>query len=171
MKLSWTAVAALLVGVMSGAGPAHADVWSDLVLASHNQARTQYGAPELTWDPALYADTVAWAKACKFQHSDPQGRYGENIYAVTDSNASINDAVAAWMQEASQYNYNNPTFSIGAGHFTQVVWKSTTQVTAAVADCPADTIFPGFPARFFVARYTPPGNQQGQFQQNVGPHE
>ncbi|MBF6340720.1 hypothetical protein IU450_33225 [Nocardia abscessus] len=174
MKFSRTAVAgvvaAVVTGVVSSAGPAHADAWSDQVLASHDQARGQYGAPSLTWNSALYADTVAWAKACRFEHSDPQGRYGENLYAAGNMDAGIDDAVTAWMQEASQYDYANPTFSMGTGHFTQVVWKSTTQVTAAVVDCPAGTIFPGYPARFFVARYTPPGNQLGQFEQNVGRH-
>ena len=36
-----------------------------------------------------------------------------------------------------QYNPNNPTYS----HFTQVVWKSTTQLGCAVATCPDGSIF------------------------------
>lgn len=53
------------------------------------------------------------------------------------------------------------------GHFTQVVWKSTTSVACAKASCPAGTITQ-MPSFFFVCRYAPPGNYQGQFPQNVG---
>ena len=31
------------------------------------------------------------------------------------------------------YNYDKPGFSPGTGHFTQVVWKSSTHVACAVA--------------------------------------
>ena len=44
----------------------------------------------------------------------------------------------------------------------QVVWKSTTQVACAVANCAAGTIF-SQPSNFVVCRYTPPGNYAGQF--------
>ncbi|PFH46571.1 hypothetical protein AMATHDRAFT_69529 [Amanita thiersii Skay4041] len=144
------------------------DAWSEQVLANHNAARRQYGAKALTWNAGLYPGTLQWAKTCKFQHSNPQGRYGENLYAST-GNAGIKNAVDSWMAEASRYDYNHPGFSTATGHFTQVVWKSTTQVACAVANCPAGTIF-SQPSRYVVCRYTPPGNYAGQFQQNVGRH-
>lgn len=37
--------------------------------------------------------------------------------------------------EYSQYNYNYPGFSEATGHFTQVVWKATTQLGCAVKVC------------------------------------
>ncbi|WP_328388569.1 CAP domain-containing protein [Nocardia sp. NBC_00416] len=138
-------------------------------MAEHNQARAQYGARPLTWSDSLYPATLEWATQCKFQHSQPGGKYGENLYAFggTDTGTAVKDAVAAWMAEAAEYDYANPVFSSATGHFTQVVWKSTTQVTAAVVSCPAGSIFPS-PSVFVVARYSPPGNFQGQFGENVG---
>ncbi|MEV0368154.1 CAP family protein [Nocardia fusca] len=160
-------VAALVAGVSSGAGVAHADAWSDEVLARHNHARENYGAPPLTWNSDLYASTLQFARQCKFQASEAGGQYGENLYAGTSSTMGIHDAMRTWMNEGSKYNYSNPGLSAGTRHFTQVVWKSTTQVTAAIADCPAGTIYDQ-PSKFIVARYTPPGNLEGRFPQNVG---
>ncbi|KIJ98325.1 hypothetical protein K443DRAFT_104102, partial [Laccaria amethystina LaAM-08-1] len=57
---------------------------------------------------------------------------------------------------------NNPGFSPATGHFTQVVWKSTTQVACAMVNCGPGTIFPQA-STYTVCRYTPPGNIQGQF--------
>ncbi|KAJ3509670.1 hypothetical protein NLJ89_g5095 [Agrocybe chaxingu] len=141
------------------------DAWSDSVLASHNAARVKYGANPLTWDSALYTSTLQWAQGCKFTHSS--GQYGENLYASTGTNIGVEPAVNAWMSEASKYNYNSPGFSSTTGHFTQVVWKSTTKVACARATCASGTIF-SQPSTYVVCRYNPPGNYAGQYAQNVG---
>ncbi|KAJ3860063.1 CAP domain-containing protein, partial [Lentinula novae-zelandiae] len=52
-----------------------------------------------------------------------------------------------------------PTFSSSTGHFTQVVWKSTTSVACAIATCN----FLGNGTGYLVCRYDPPGNYLGQF--------
>ena len=59
----------------------------------------------------------------------------------------------------AQYNASNPQPS----HFTQVVWKGTTQVGCAVATC--NNIFPAKygPAKYYVCEYYPQGNIIGQF--------
>ncbi|GLZ41597.1 hypothetical protein Acsp05_52210 [Actinokineospora sp. NBRC 105648] len=158
---------AACLALVAAAQPAAADAWSDEVLAQHNTARARCGARPLTWNVALYASTLEHAQSCQFRHSTAAGKYGENLFVSTAPTASIRKAVAAWMDEASKYDYGNPTFSGETGHFTQLVWKSTTQVTAAIAACPAGTILP-IPTTYVVARYTPPGNYLGQFPQNVG---
>lgn len=58
-------------------------------------------------------------------------------------------------------------FALFSGGFTQVVWKSSTQVACAQADCAAGTIY-NQKSTLTVCRYSPPGNMQGQFAQNVG---
>ncbi|KIM40397.1 hypothetical protein M413DRAFT_73815, partial [Hebeloma cylindrosporum] len=142
--------------------------WSDQVVTSHNKYRTQYGASPVTWNSALYSSTLSYGQSCKFSHRHEQlsfCRYGENLYAGT-GDVGINDALQAWMGEACKWSFlrdNNPGFSSSTGHFTQVVWKSTTEVSCAIADCPAGTIFPGDASKFIICRYTPPGNVQGQF--------
>jgi len=78
----------------------------------------------------------------------------------------------------AQYDPKNPVYS----HFTQVVWKSTTQVGCAVAKCSGifdakygvcptvpspgvktDYLFDRQPAQFYVCEYSPPGNVIGEF--------
>jgi hypothetical protein len=67
-----------------------------------------------------------------------------------------------WYEEADKYRHANPGFSTGTGHFTQVVWASTTEMGAGKASSSTG-------AQFVVVRYTPPGNVMGQFPDNVKP--
>ncbi|KAJ3762743.1 CAP domain-containing protein [Lentinula raphanica] len=131
-------------------------------LDSHNTARAEYGASPLVWNSSLYPATQQWANACVFQHSG--GNYGENLAAEAPQGITVQEGVNLWMDEASQYNYSNPTFSSSTGHFTQVVWKSTTSVACAIGNCS----FLGSGTGYLVCRYFPPGNYLGQFAQNVG---
>lgn len=165
--IKYLVVAASLAAVPA---PASAETVIDAALSSHNTARAQYGARPLVWNASLLPATQTWANACRFQHSNPAGQYGENLYATTkvaDDATIVRDAVKAWMDEARFYDYTKPGFSAATGHFTQVVWKSSTGLAVAVGSCPANTIF-SRASKYVVARYTPPGNWQGQFAQNVG---
>lgn len=103
----------------------------------------------------------AWADGCKFQHSG--GKFGENLAAGTGNGYTIASAVKSWTDEVSQYNRSNPQPS----HFTQVVWKATTQVGCAFKDC-SGIFEPSFGlAHFHVCEYSPAGNVIGEFAQNV----
>jgi len=48
-----------------------------------------------------------------------------------------------------------------AGHFTQVVWRSSTHLGVGKAE--------GTDSDFVVAVYYPPGNMEGTFEENVLP--
>ncbi|KAF8078439.1 CAP domain-containing protein [Lyophyllum atratum] len=132
-------------------------------LSSHNTVRAQHGAKALTWSDDLASKAQEWADGCLFQHSGGKfGRLGENLAAGTGS-YSIQTAVKSWTDEVSEYDPSNPKFS----HFTQVVWKATTQVGCAVQSC--DGIFDAAygKAKYYVCEYSPAGNIAGQFAENV----
>ncbi|TFK65331.1 PR-1-like protein [Pluteus cervinus] len=143
--------------------------FKDAMLTAHNQVRQQYEANNVTWNAQIWKATSDYANQCRFQHSN-NGGYGENLYASTNpSTTCYVDAVGAWVEEASKYNYSSPGFSSDTGHFTQVVWKATTEIACASSNCPAGSIFKD-KSVFCICRYTPPGNVAGQFGQNVGRH-
>ena len=61
--------------------------------------------------------------------------------------------------EIKDYDYNRGGYQSGTGHFTQIIWKGTTKVGAAVVKRGNIVVV--------VARYTPAGNFMGRFKQNV----
>ncbi|KAJ2914240.1 hypothetical protein MD484_g6174, partial [Candolleomyces efflorescens] len=129
-------------------------------LAGHNTIRRNHGASDLTWSDELASAAQKWANNCQWKHSGGAvGPYGENLAAGT--NLGIRAAIKLWTDEVSDYNPANPTFS----HFTQVVWKGTTQVGCAVQTCTG--ILGSSPAKFYVCEYNPPGNVAGRFGDNV----
>jgi len=118
----------------------------------------------LSWSDDLASKAQEWANNCRFEHSGGSlGPFGENLAAGTGSDFDIAKAVQGWKDEASQYDPSNPQPS----HFTQVVWKGSTQLGCAVALC--DGIFDASfgKARYFVCEYSQQGNVIGQFQENV----
>ena len=126
-------------------------------LTGHNSFRALHGASPLTWSDTLANAAKTWASGCKFDHSGGKvGNYGgtlsdgfclfvedthvelaENLAAGSGDGFTITDAINLWTAEAKDYDPNNPTYS----HFTQVVWKSTTELGCAVVTCPPGSIF------------------------------
>jgi pathogenesis-related protein 1 len=66
--------------------------------------------------------------------------------------------VNSWGNERADYNYKNNSCREGkmCGHFTQLVWQSTTSVGCAVAECEDSH------EQIWVCQYQPAGNWIGQ---------
>ncbi|KZW02713.1 hypothetical protein EXIGLDRAFT_419759 [Exidia glandulosa HHB12029] len=129
-------------------------------LKGHNDERLKHGAAPLTFSEALASKAQQWANNCQFKHSGGTlGPFGENLAAGTGA-FSIQAGIQAWNDEAPDYDPSNPQ----ASHWTQVVWKSSTQVGCAVQVCSG--IFDQ-PANFYVCEYSPAGNFIGRFPENV----
>lgn len=76
----------------------------------------------------------------------------------------MENAIKMWYDEIQYYNWNNPGFSSATGHFTQVVWRASTEIGVGIAVVPDAS----YRIRSVVCiSYRPPGNYQGQFAQNV----
>ncbi|XP_045181656.2 Golgi-associated plant pathogenesis-related protein 1-like [Mercenaria mercenaria] len=145
-------------------------------IASHNKYRAIHGAPEMQPAQELidYAQKYAndLAKRDTMEHSKctlpSGGRIGENLYCYWSSNTTESPtaemAVSSWYDEIKDYNFNNPGFGMNTGHFTQVVWKGSTELGMAWAKASGGTTY-------VVANYRPAGNMMGDFEQNVLPKQ
>ncbi|KAG2500271.1 hypothetical protein HYH03_001849 [Edaphochlamys debaryana] len=130
----------------------------------HNFYRSIHGVPDLVWDDRLQKAAQDWADNCWFEHSPLN--FGENLGLGF---LSINGTVDTWYYEVKGYNFKLNTNSQGAGHFTQVVWKSTTKLGCAIGVCPDGVSYAGgiWQGLLFVCEYWPPGNMYGAFKDNV----
>ncbi|KAG7880763.1 hypothetical protein KL906_002137 [Ogataea polymorpha] len=127
-------------------------------LDRHNYFRALHeDTPNLTWndDVAQVAQNYADAYTCNGElvHSgnslDGQS-LGENL--AYGYNFATAGAVDAWYDEINQYNYSDPGYSEATGHFTQLVWKSSTEVGCAYKYCGS---YLGY---YIVCNYLPIGN-------------
>ncbi|XP_070563419.1 Golgi-associated plant pathogenesis-related protein 1-like [Ptychodera flava] len=138
----------------------------DQLLEAHNYFRCLHGVSALTWDDTLtnVGQLVANdnANAGQLQHSTYS--YGENL-AVSGlpsfDNAAGYGFVKMWYDEIDIYNYNNPGFSSGTGHFTQVVWANSQKVGCGIAQSGGSV--------YVACEYDPPGNYANQYETNVPP--
>ena len=93
--------------------------------------------------------------------------YGENLAFFQGFGTSelqlLQEAVRLWYEEIKDYNFNQPGFSEETGHFTALVWKSSTRFGIGIAIDPKTT------RTFIVMNLSPPGNVIGQFKENVLP--
>ncbi|KAB2100716.1 hypothetical protein AG0111_0g10673 [Alternaria gaisen] len=129
-----------------------------------NEYRVQHNASKLEWNTTLSDYAQDLADGCKFEHSG--GPYGENLGS---GYGSAELTVTAWGNESTKYDFKAGEFSEETGHFTQLVWKSTTSMGCGRKECNGGTSggegdAPGW---FVVCEYWPRGNVVGQFKENV----
>ena len=143
----------------------------DEIIAQHNLFRAEVGVPPLTWDDTIAAGAQQWADAKeadgRFEHSGTD--LGENLAggAVKDATIRLATGVGVTPPDDERANYQADPQPAGqekkqVGHYTQIVWSSTTKVGCGFA--PADKLAFGL----VVCRYSPPGNFRGQFPYPVG---
>jgi hypothetical protein len=121
------------------------------------------------WDVGAATIAQNWASQCNFSHNPNRGGYGENIYAAGSTTTPVTvtgpDAVSDWSAESANYTYSGNTCAEGqtCGHYTQLVWRTTTAVGCAVQQCTTNSPFGGsFPDwAMVVCDYSPAGNWTG----------
>ncbi|MEE9328025.1 MAG: CAP domain-containing protein [Cocleimonas sp.] len=142
------------------------------MLNAHNRVRAKHRLKPLKWSNKLQHYSQQWANQlgrgshCSIKHRS-QTPYGENLYrsgAVRWSDGrrevspvTIRQVVKAWTDEERWYDYKRNRCQSGkkCGHYTQAVWRDTTEVGCAMKVC-ADK------SQTWVCSYNPPGNYTGK---------
>ncbi|MCJ7766270.1 MAG: CAP domain-containing protein [Thiovulaceae bacterium] len=152
---------------------------ADAITKAHNDLRAEYGSPALVYSKNLENQAQKWAttlqkNGCTMVHS--QGGTGENLfwasaYKSADSKdekgnlvwhrflqkVNEKEVVQAWYDEEKWYDYKNNSCQQkrACGHYTQVIWETTTELGCAAAACSDGS-------QVWVCEYAPPGNIVGE---------
>jgi len=171
-RRSFIAGNAAMLGLMVGcssvphaASPPQQDEWLrgdqvQEILAAHNKYRAAVGVPALRWSDSLAAGAQQWA-----DYLAPTGRLqhsiiGENLIAGRNGFNTLTQLVDIWGNEKRYFiggifpNVSSTGNWKDVGHYTQVVWRNTTQVGCGVATANGNIAM--------VCRYSPGGNVRGQ---------
>jgi len=140
------------------------------ITAYVNIYRAKHHAPPMVWDNTIYSFSQSWSLVLSnnnlFQHSGNQ-IYGENLAYFqgygSDAMLLLKKSIDSWYNEVSKYDFNNPGFVSGTGHFTCLVWKSSTRFALGIS------INNQTQSAIITMNTAPPGNVQGQFEMNVLP--
>lgn len=146
--------------VFSGQDPQVTSDDKQIIIERHNFWRQQVGVGPIEWSEELAVVAARWGAHlkrdnCGFYHSDYRN-YGENLFMGTSGYYTASDVVDSWGSEKSDYDYKKNKCRRGkmCGHYTQIVWASTTSVGCAKVTCNGSTIW--------VCEYDPPGNWVGE---------
>ena len=141
------------------------------ILVNHNYHRKRHQVGDLTRNSELeviaqtYSEKLA--STGNFAHSGNKYKgnpLGENLYKSWGSyqvSVTGKEASNSWYEEVKDYDFNNPGFTSGTGHFTQLVWKNSKQLGCG-ASCQNNAIV-------VTCNYYPAGNYLGEFDYNVFP--
>lgn len=136
------------------------------IVTLHNMIRAEVGVGPVIWSEKLAAYAQQWVDHlvsswwCRMKHRPNSGKwqekYGENLFIGTAGYYGTSDAVMAWAAEKPSY-HGGALQSFprsGAGHYTQMVWRDTTQIGCATGMCRGNLLV--------VCNYDPQGNIIGQ---------
>jgi len=167
-------VTALLITTFITSNAMASTIDGPAIVATHNRWRAKVGVPKLVYSSALAVSSQAWANhlrdsnQCKMRHSVPEGKYGENLFWASATQwsdgrrelqtVSAKKVVDSWGSEKADYNYKKNSCLPGkmCGHYTQMVWRTTTEVGCAMAVCVNSQ------EQIWVCQYQPPGNWVGR---------
>src|SRR5690348_16886949 len=169
VRLPRAALVLMLAGLCP-AGPARASSFASefpaRILAAHNAERARMGMAPLVWDAALGTGAATYAQQMAFtgmfQHSNRQARrgVGENLWMGTHGAFSPEAMVGGWASEKRYFmpgvfpNNSRSGNWEDVGHYTQMIWPTTTRVGCAIASTAR--------VDYLVCRYATAGNMDGR---------
>ena len=139
------------------------------MLTRHNYYRPQHQVNDLTRVAAIESIAQSYSNSLVtlgyLQHSSNKylgNNLGENLYWGPKNSDIGNESTDSWYNEVSDYDFNDPGFKSGTGHFTHLVWKGSQQLGCGVA-------YGSNNYCFVTCNYYPAGNYLGLFASNVFP--
>lgn len=153
--------------------------YAQAILDQHNNHRANHSAPALVWDDNMASIAQTIGASCVYAHDTATGGggYGQNIGAGASpdavpaliTNEMYNDEIGFFPLPYGQSQPDMSQFE-NWGHFSQIVWQSTTSVGCATVDCSGGGLAntgSGVSPWFTVCNYSPPGNFQGEYGSNI----
>jgi hypothetical protein len=122
----------------------------------------------MTWSVGAARVAQNYAAQCVFGHNANRGPFGENLNVGGGNQLTGAGSVTGWGSEVSNYTYATNTCAAGqtCGHYTQLVWRTSTAVGCGYQYCtvnnPFGGPFAGMPWDYEVCDYAPPGNYINQ---------
>ena len=108
----------------------------------HNRVRAEVGVGGVTWSPQIAAFAQQWAdelaRRGTFEHRpQSQQKYGENLAGGTTGSFTVVSGAAMWYGEKNLYRPGAAFTAamLPAGHYTQMVWRTSNQIGAGMAIC------------------------------------
>ena len=137
------------------------------ILSLHNELRKTYNLPELKLNDHLTALAENYAEKLMSTHIN--NSYEPNIYkgvcvgenVVISNSTDTEEIFKNWSDEGMDYDFGKNKFSKKKGHFTQIIWKETTDI--GIGFC-----YDKMGGKYCtVVLYYPAGNTFGDFPNNV----
>uniref|UniRef100_A0A5K3F4B1 SCP domain-containing protein n=1 Tax=Mesocestoides corti TaxID=53468 RepID=A0A5K3F4B1_MESCO len=148
------------------------------ILQYHNQIRQKVQPPAsnmklMGYSLKMEKLAMEWASQCRWEHPDPKfyTQYegiGQNLALRGGPKQTFTKMAEGWYNEVKHYNYSSNYCSRVCGHYTQMVWASTTVVGCAMHRC--DSLRPSWPKPVYLmaCQYAPGGNYIGEWPYKSG---
>ncbi|XP_046547164.1 Golgi-associated plant pathogenesis-related protein 1-like isoform X1 [Haliotis rubra] len=160
------------VAWMGGRGRSDEDfsLFKQEMIKGHNSFRMCHGSPELSPSEDLCKESQVWANSLSergyLQYSETSG-VGENIiFLDLNGKDPVGEEVSKqWYRECAKYDYSTPRWRKGAMNFTQMIWRSTSEIGVGISKVKGQDRY------VVVTQYRPAGNNNmpGEFRKNVLP--
>ena len=143
------------------------DTYKNSIIKFHNEIREKHKSPSLKENEKL--NDLASIYAESLVNNQEKINYELNMYndEIVGENIIVaeskrpEDAFKKILDEEKNYDFNKNKFSKATGHFTQAIWKDTTDIGCGF------WVDKGNKKYYIVLLYYPAGNIFGKFSENV----
>lgn len=123
---------------------------------AHNVYRKQVNVPDINYSERLsvIAKEVALMNCRRKNLIHTNSPYGENLF-YNSVKSTPTEVIDYFATEEQYFSHRKRTFNSRSGHYSQIIWKNTTEFGVAIA-VDKDG------GEYWAIVYDPPGNQLGE---------